>query len=66
MLSDIQLIIDEIEVKRKELAECGQDLKNPEMLKRSQQLDELINRYYKLSGDLNFTEQHHAKFLLHL
>lgn len=53
MLSDIQLIINEIEARRKELVECGQDLNDPEMLRRSQQLDELINRYYKLMENTN-------------
>lgn len=53
MLTDIQLIINEIEARRKELVECGQDFNDPEMLKRSQQLDELINRYYKLLENTN-------------
>jgi hypothetical protein len=53
MLKDIQLIIKEIEARRKELIECGHDFDDPEMLKRSQQLDELINRYYKLLEDVD-------------
>jgi hypothetical protein len=50
MLKDIQFLMDEIEAQRKELIECGEDLNNPEMLDKSRKLDELINRYYELTG----------------
>lgn len=48
MLSDIQRLIDEIEIRRKELEESGQDFSDPDTIKKSQHLDELINKYYKL------------------
>jgi hypothetical protein len=63
MLEDIQLLIDEIETQRRELTASSPNLSDPDILLRSQRLDELINKYYEMIESIPSKERKSFKCL---
>ncbi|MDD3890344.1 MAG: aspartyl-phosphate phosphatase Spo0E family protein [Syntrophomonadaceae bacterium] len=60
MLNNIEKMLAELEKTRDELHRLEEEkgLNAQEVIVKSQQLDELINRYYQLTGDENFKKQY--------
>ncbi|MDD2586979.1 MAG: aspartyl-phosphate phosphatase Spo0E family protein [Syntrophomonadaceae bacterium] len=60
MLNNIEKMLVELEKTRDELHRLEEEkgLNAQEVIVKSQQLDELINRYYQLTGDENFKKQY--------
>ena len=60
MLNNIEKMLVELEETRDELHRLEEEkgLNAQEVIVKSQQLDELINRYYQLTGDENFKKQY--------
>ena len=60
MLNNIGKMLVELEETRDELHRLEEEkgLNAQEVIVKSQQLDELINRYYQLTGDENFKKQY--------